>query len=145
MNYPGILCPHDSNSRSTPHCVELLSTNRGAAPNENLDSGQPLHRPLIPESAKRILHNVLASTSAIPVANSAHFIRPEFFPRPVRGIDPYFGCTKWVYSEWERLGLLKLVRIRKPGHIRSSKVLVPYDDVSILLRKLQSEGGNGHD
>lgn len=106
---------------------------------------QPNHRPLIPDSAKRIVHNALASISASTAANAEQVIRPEFFPRPVRGIDPYFGLTRWAYIEWERLGLLRIVRIRKPGHVRASKVLVPYDDVSTLLRKLQTKGGNGHE
>ena len=136
-----ILCSRTSNSRSTSQKVELLLTNTQAGPNSDNVSGQPGHWRMVSDSAKSLIPNAPASTSATQIEDFLRIGRPEFFPRPVRGIDPFFGLTKWTYNEWSRLGLLRLVRVRQPGNVRG-KVLVPYDDVTALLRKLQNDGGN---
>jgi hypothetical protein len=62
-------------------------------------------------------------------------IPPSFYPLPQRGHDPHFGLGRSSYYDLERRGLLRLVRIRKPGNIRG-KVLVPYSETAALLRKL---------
>jgi hypothetical protein len=59
--------------------------------------------------------------------------RPEFFPLPQRGPDRYFGLSRSSYYDLEKRGMLMLRRLRKPGNLRG-KVLVPYGEVSTLLR-----------
>lgn len=63
---------------------------------------------------------------------------PEFFPLPQRGPDPWFGLARSSYYDFERRGLLKLVRVRKPGCTRG-KVLLPYADVARLIRRLSKQ------
>jgi hypothetical protein len=60
---------------------------------------------------------------------------PEFFPIPPRGPDSYFGLGRSSYYDLERRGLLRLVRVRKPGNSRG-KVLVPFAEAAALIRKL---------
>lgn len=52
-----------------------------------------------------------------------------------RGHDPFFGLGRSSYYDLEKRGLIKLVRIRKPGQVRG-KVLIPYAETSAALRKL---------
>jgi len=66
--------------------------------------------------------------------------QPEFFPLPQRGPDPHFGLGRSTYYDVERRGLLRLVRVRKPGNTRG-KVLVPYAETAALIRRLAT-GGN---
>jgi hypothetical protein len=66
--------------------------------------------------------------------------RPEFFPLPQRGPDPFFSLGRSSYYDLEKRGLLRLVRLRKPGNLRG-KVLVPYDETAALIRRLAKEGG----
>ncbi len=60
---------------------------------------------------------------------------PEFFPIPARGPDPFCGICRSSYYDFERRGLLRLVRVRKPGNIRG-RVLVPYAEAVQLIRRL---------
>jgi hypothetical protein len=62
-------------------------------------------------------------------------IQPEFFPLPQRGHDPHLGLGRSTYYDLERRGLLRLVRVRKPGNLLG-KVLVPYAEASALIRSL---------
>ncbi len=64
---------------------------------------------------------------------------PEFFPCPQRGPDPWFGFCRSSYYDFEKRGLLRLVRVRKPGNVRG-RVLVPYDETAALIRRLDKEG-----
>jgi hypothetical protein len=68
--------------------------------------------------------------------------RPEFFPLPQRGQDPHFGLGRSTYYDLEKRGLLRLVRLRKPGNVRG-RVLVPYVDALAAVRKLSGQGMNG--
>lgn len=61
--------------------------------------------------------------------------RPDFFPLPQRGPDPYFGLCRSSYYDLERRGLLLLVRIKKPGNVRG-RVLIPYAKMAALVREL---------
>ena len=63
---------------------------------------------------------------------------PEFFPLPPRGRDLHFSLSRSAYYDLERRGLLRLVRLRKPGNLRG-RVLVPYDEMKALLLRLSSE------
>lgn len=65
-------------------------------------------------------------------------ITPEFFPVPKRGVDPHFGIGRGSYYDLEKRGLLRLVRIRKPGNILG-KVLVPYAETAALIRSFASK------
>lgn len=69
-----------------------------------------------------------------------HPASPEFFPIPGRGPDPFFGISRSSYYDLERRGLLRLIRVRKPGNIRG-RVLVPYAEACALIRQLSSNGG----
>jgi hypothetical protein len=68
-----------------------------------------------------------------PTARDA--LRPEFIPLPQRGHDPYFGISRSSYYDLERRGIIRLVRLRKPGQIRG-KVLIPFAETAAALRKL---------
>jgi hypothetical protein len=59
---------------------------------------------------------------------------PEFFPLPQVGQDPHFGLGRSSYYDLERRGLLRLVRVRKPGNLRG-RVLVPYAETAALIRR----------
>lgn len=75
--------------------------------------------------------------SASPATTST--TPPEFFPLPSRGPDRYFGLGRSSYYDLERRGLLRLVRLRKPGNIRG-KVLVDYVATAALIRRLAIKG-----
>ena len=75
-------------------------------------------------------------TAQAPTAGTSSIAyRPEFFPLPSRGRDPHFGFSRSSYYGFERDGLLRLVRIRRPGNVRG-KVLVSYADMAALIRRL---------
>jgi hypothetical protein len=65
-------------------------------------------------------------------------LAPEFFVIPSRGLDPHFSLARSSYYDLERRGLLRLVRIRKPGNIRG-KVLVPYAETAALIRSFTTQ------
>jgi hypothetical protein len=67
--------------------------------------------------------------------------RPEFFPLPQRGPDPHFGLSRSTYYDLERRGLLRLVRVRKPGNL-TGRVLVPFGVTLALIHKLASRGND---
>jgi hypothetical protein len=60
---------------------------------------------------------------------------PEFFPIPQRGPDRFFGIGRSTYYDLERRGLIRLIRLRKPGNTRG-KVLVPHAAVKAAILKL---------
>ena len=63
--------------------------------------------------------------------------RPEFFRLPKTGGDPYFGLTRPHYYELEKLGKIKLTRLRKPGTTKGV-TLVPYAAVLRMLNAAPS-------
>ncbi len=67
-------------------------------------------------------------------------IAPEFFPLPQRGHDPHLGLGRSSYYELEKRGLLRLIRVRKPGNVRG-KVLIPFAEAVALIRSLAAESG----
>ena len=75
--------------------------------------------------------NITAMNTHSPTTNP----KPEFFPLPQKGRDPHFGLSRSYLYSLAGKGLIRLVRIRLPGQVRS-KVLVPYAEVSAFL--------NGH-
>ena len=72
------------------------------------------------------------------IAQVGSRIAPEFFPIPPRGPDPHFGISRSSWYDLESRGLLRLVRLRKPGNIRG-RVLVPYGAALALFEKLSAE------
>lgn len=70
--------------------------------------------------------------------HSAVYCPVEFFPLPARGQDKHFGLGRTYYYDLERRGLLRMVRLRKPGQVRG-KVLVPYAETAALIRRLGKE------
>jgi hypothetical protein len=67
-------------------------------------------------------------------------LAPEFFALPPRGGDPHFGLSRSSYYDLERRGLIRFVRIRKPGQQRG-KVLVAFNDMTALMRRFQRPDG----
>ena len=67
---------------------------------------------------------------------------PESFPLPQRGPDPHFGLGRTNFYDLEKRGLLRLIRVRKPGNVRG-KVLVPYAETAALIRRLGKDGSAG--
>jgi len=59
--------------------------------------------------------------------------RPEFFPLPKSGGDPYFGLCRSYYYEGEKRGYWRLIRIRERGKQRGV-TLVPFDAVAAFVR-----------
>lgn len=66
---------------------------------------------------------------------------PALFPLPQRGVDPHFGLGRSTYYDLERRGLIRLVRVRKPGNIRG-KVLLNYEATKAALLKLAEQGNS---
>jgi hypothetical protein len=64
-----------------------------------------------------------------------HTTKPEFFRLPRSGVkDPYFGLSRTAYYELEKLGAIRLVRLRKRGNIRGI-TLIPFDQMSAYVRR----------
>jgi hypothetical protein len=62
--------------------------------------------------------------------------RPEFFNLPGRGPDPVCSMSRSWWLEQERAGRIQLLRIRKRGQLRASRVLVPSDKAVDLILAL---------
>jgi hypothetical protein len=60
---------------------------------------------------------------------------PEYIRLPVRGHDPFFGLSRSMWYELENRGVIRMVRIRKPGRVRGI-VLIPYEQGREAVRKL---------
>ena len=76
---------------------------------------------------------------AVTITTATH-IRPEYFPLPSRGLDPYFGLSRSDYYRMENARMVRLVRMRRPGLVLG-KVLVPYEAVSALIHQMQAKQG----
>jgi len=74
-----------------------------------------------------------------PPATLVQLPHPETYRLPRSGErDPYHGLTRSYYYEAEKLGQLKLIRLRKKGNVRGV-TLVPYQAVAELIRKAAAE------
>lgn len=67
--------------------------------------------------------------------NGAH---PAFFSLPARGPDPVVGLARSTWLKLERDGLIRLLRIRRPGMSRG-RVLVDAAAAIECVRKLAAE------
>jgi len=68
---------------------------------------------------------------------------PEFLPLPPRGLDPVFGLSRTGYYSLEKLGLIRLIRVRKPGN-QQGRTLVDCQSVRNYLAKLARSQANEH-
>ncbi len=71
----------------------------------------------------------------IPTVTSAVH-RPEFFPVPSKGPDPFFGLCRSTWYLLEAEGRSAFVRIRRPGQIRG-KVLISYGKARAILGEFE--------
>lgn len=69
------------------------------------------------------------------VATTASVQRAEFFTLPVKGGDPVCGLSRSFWLDCEARGLIRLIRLRKPGRIRG-RVLIPTADAIAFVREL---------
>lgn len=74
-------------------------------------------------------------TPAFNYHQSSPCSSPEFFPLPSVGPDRFFGLGRSSYYDLERRGMLRLIRVKKPGNVRG-KVLVPFAETAALIRRL---------
>jgi hypothetical protein len=66
---------------------------------------------------------------------SASVSRPEFIPLPARGGDPVCNLSRSFWLDAEARGMIRLVRLRKPGRVRG-RTLLPVADAIAFVRKL---------
>lgn len=69
--------------------------------------------------------------------------KPEFFPMPTKGVDPWFGIGRGSYYNFEKLGMIRLTRIRKPGCIRAGPVIISYAAVQRMIEKIEEDEKRG--
>jgi hypothetical protein len=67
-------------------------------------------------------------------------LTPEFLALPQRGPDAIFSLGRSSWYDLERRGLVRLVRIRKPGN-RFGKVLIPVASARTALLRLSAQKG----
>ncbi|MDR1011572.1 MAG: hypothetical protein LBM04_10715 [Opitutaceae bacterium] len=61
--------------------------------------------------------------------------KPTFVSLPTKGGDEHFNLSRSNWLDLEKRGLIRLVRLKKPGCIRG-RVLIPFADAEAALRKL---------
>jgi hypothetical protein len=64
--------------------------------------------------------------------------RPELFPIPRKGFDPFFSQSRTAIYDLERRGLLRLVRITKPGKSRG-RTFVNYAEIAAVMKRLAAQ------
>ncbi len=70
--------------------------------------------------------------------------RPEFFNLPGRGPDPVCSMSRSWWLQQERAGKIQLLRLRKRGQLRASRVLVPSDKAVQLIRTLTTDAAQAN-
>ena len=71
----------------------------------------------------------------VPLASGAQPQPPETFRLPRnKERDPFFSLSRAYYYEAEKAGMIKLIRLRKKGHLRGV-TLVPYRAVAELIQR----------
>ncbi|MDR2674713.1 MAG: hypothetical protein LBC18_07560 [Opitutaceae bacterium] len=61
--------------------------------------------------------------------------KPTFVPLPTKGGDEHFSLSRSNWLDLEKRGIIRLVRLKKPGNARG-RVLIPFADAEAALRKL---------
>lgn len=64
---------------------------------------------------------------------------PEFAPLPQKGLCPYTCLSRSGLYRLERLGRIKLARLRQPGNVKG-RVFVPVQQTLAAMRVLMSYG-----
>jgi hypothetical protein len=94
---------------------------------------------MFPSSKKIADCREATTTSAISPPATVQLAPPEVYRLPRSGErDPYHGLTRSFYYEAEKVGQLKLIRLRKRGNARGV-TLVPFRAVAELIRKAAQE------
>lgn len=75
------------------------------------------------------------TTDPISAPKHGARITPEFVPIPNTGGDAVTGLSRSYWYGLESQGLIKLVRIRRPGTIKA-RVLLPVAEAVALIRRL---------
>ena len=87
---------------------------------------------------------MIKTTNAPAALSATSSAQPEFLNLPHRGGDPVFGLSRSWWLSSESSGLIRLVRLRKPGGIRG-RVLIPVQAGRDLIAKLaatsETKGG----
>lgn len=78
--------------------------------------------------------NAPLTTAAL---TSASVSRPEFIPLPARGGDAVCNLSRSFWLDAEARGMIRLVRLRKPGRVRG-RVLLPVNEAISFVRKLNT-------
>jgi len=79
------------------------------------------------------------SLFANPAGSEVPFAKPETFRLPKSGQrDPHFGLSRSGIYELERMGVIRLIRLRKRGNVRRT-TLVPFDQVAAYIRGVGNE------
>ena len=79
--------------------------------------------------------SILQTTPAAP--SDARF-QPEFVTIPATGGDKITNLSRSFWYDAERRGLIRLVRVRKPGTTKP-RVLLPVAEAIAVVRKLSSD------
>ena len=62
----------------------------------------------------------------------------EYCTLPVRGGDPFCGLSRRWWYEAEKLGYIRLIRVRLPGR-KLGRVLLPFAEALACVAKLKVE------
>jgi hypothetical protein len=77
------------------------------------------------------------TSNASAALSATSSVTPEFLNLPKRGGDPIFGLSRSWWLASETSGLIRLVRLRKPGGIRG-RVLIPVQTGRELIARLSA-------
>jgi hypothetical protein len=80
------------------------------------------------------MNNVTSLNLKVPAAfaRSSPGATPKFGRLPVTGLCPWTSLSRGTLLNWDRLGLIHLVRIRRPG-LKRGVVLVPLAEVFAFI------------
>jgi hypothetical protein len=67
------------------------------------------------------------------IARSSPDVMPPFGRLPTKGLCPYTSISRGTLLHWDRLGLIHLVRICRPG-LKRGVVLIPLKEVCDFIR-----------
>lgn len=74
----------------------------------------------------------------LPAASPASNFRPEYLHLPAIGGDPICGLSRSSWYDLEARGLIRLVRVRKPGAQRG-RTLLPVPQAIALVKRLGAQ------
>ena len=82
------------------------------------------------------MNNVASPQPNLPsaFARSSPGATPKFGRLPVTGLCPWTSLSRGTLLNWDRLGLIHLLRIRRPG-LKRGVVLVPLAEVFAFIEE----------